>query len=150
MLWEGACNGHSSIFWHAVHLHPSRLSSSSSGMPSLCLIYEPKHEVQAVSMRPVSAGYGPAGTAPRYPPSSQPFSLSPAALSIIESWWLEDPPTHASQQPRSTAANVNAYEPNSALGQVLPPPQAGTSEKLPHYESVHAHKSLHCRTLISY
>lgn len=101
-------------------------------------------------MRPVSAGYGPAGTAPRYPPLPHPGQVSPAALAAIGSSFLPEALTHAAHQPQSTAASVNAYERNSALGQVLPPPQAGTSEKLSHYELVHAHKTLHCRTLISY
>ena len=139
MLCEGACNGHPSVFWHAVHLHPSMLSSSSSGMPSWCLIYEPKYEVQAVSMRLVYAGCGPVGERLGRPAPRR-ASLSPAALYALESGFLQEPPPHAANQPRSMAASVNAYEQNSALGRTLPLPQAGTGEKLPHCAHVHAHK----------
>ena len=132
MLCEGACNGHPSVFWHAVHLRPSMLSSSGSGMPSWCLIYEPKHEVQAVSVRPVYADYGPVN------PASRRTSLSPAALSALESYFLQESETHAAQQPRSTAASVD--EQNSALGRTLPLPQAGTGKKLPRSAPVYAHK----------
>ena len=55
-------------------------------------------------MRPVSAGYGRAGPAPRYPPLQPPRQTSVAADESAL------PPRHASDQSSSTTADDNAYK----------------------------------------